>query len=222
MAAVLRCGDSANEIALDRPFYPYAPGGKSQQHLIDALNVNNINALRRQCELPNPPRGAACPLFWTLGGNQVGKGAISGWQEVLVPALALDRLPVMLWPFAGELQELTAQPGVVIAETYPGETYGHLGMPRNGWSKRQQAGRQQRAQEINQWCAARQDAVVFSPVAQHAVDDGFGPGAAGEDAFDAIVGLCGMLDVVLGHLPEGAPNVPQVRNIEGWILGQQP
>jgi len=25
-------------------------------------------------------------MFWTLGGNQVGKAAISGWRELLAPA----------------------------------------------------------------------------------------------------------------------------------------
>jgi hypothetical protein len=42
--------------------------------------------LRRQCERATPTRRAACPLFWTLGSNQVGKAAISGWQEVIAPA----------------------------------------------------------------------------------------------------------------------------------------
>jgi hypothetical protein len=41
----------------------------------------------------------------------------------------------------------------------------------------------------------------------------------GDDAFDALVGLCGMLDVVLGRLPSNAPDDDAIRDNEGWILG---
>ena len=43
--------------------------------------------LLRVCELKTEHSQAACSLFWTLGGNQVGKGALTGWQEVIRPAL---------------------------------------------------------------------------------------------------------------------------------------
>ena len=30
-----------------------------------------------------------------------------------------------------------------------------------------------------------------------------------------------MLEVILGHRPDGAPNEPDIRTLEGWILGQE-
>ena len=52
------------------------------------------------------------------------------------------------------------------------------------------------------------------------IEDGFGAGASGEDRFDAVAGLFGILNVVLGRRPSGEPDDPVVRRIEGWILGQ--
>lgn len=46
-----------------------------------------------------------------------------------------------------------------------------------------------------------------------------GAGKDGEDRFDAVVGLLGMLDVVLGNRRPGEPEDDTTR-IEGWILGQ--
>ena len=40
-----------------------------------------------------------------------------------------------------------------------------------------------------------------------------------DDAFDAVVGLFGMLQVCLGRREPGEPNDRGVREIEGWILG---
>lgn len=55
--------------------------------------------------MKNSGRNAACPLFWTLGANQVGKGAIIGWRDVLSPALHDDK-GVFLWLFDGFLDDL--------------------------------------------------------------------------------------------------------------------
>jgi hypothetical protein len=41
------------------------------------------------------------------------------------------------------------------------------------------------------------------------------------DAFDAVVGLFGMLEVVLGRREPGELTDEQIRNVEGWILGRQ-
>ena len=48
----------------------------------------------------------------------------------------------------------------------------------------------------------RLDAAVREELAR-AVKDGFTATSSGEDQFDAVVGLLGMLDVVEGHRPEG-------------------
>ncbi len=78
--------EHADEISLGRPFYPARPGGTRHRHLYEALGFSSIAALRRRCDLATATRLAASPLFWTLGGQQVGKAAISGWRDLLAPA----------------------------------------------------------------------------------------------------------------------------------------
>jgi hypothetical protein len=62
--------------------------------------------------------------------------------------------------------------------------------------------------------------VVLAPDVCITLQDGFGPAPGREDAFDAVVGLFGMLNLLLGlrHLEE--PAGQRLRKIEGWILGQ--
>jgi hypothetical protein len=81
--------DAPDQISLNRPFYPKSSGvGRKHAHIFGPLNVKSIDDLRRVCERKASHRPAACPLFWTLGANQVGKAAIDGWQNVVRPALA--------------------------------------------------------------------------------------------------------------------------------------
>ena len=49
---------------------------------------------------------------------------------------------------------------------------------------------------------------------------GFGPKPGGEDPFDAVVGLFGMLNLLLGLRPLDEPVGRRLREVEGWILGQ--
>ncbi|MBP2547914.1 hypothetical protein J2858_000807 [Neorhizobium galegae] len=207
--------DHRNRISLHRPFYPARPGGTQRAHLFEALDVGDPRSLLRQCERATTDRQAACMLFWTLGGNQVGKGAITGWREIIVPNLDV----IGLWPFDGRLADLVARTPCVITETYPGDVYRQLGMPRGGWSKRRQADRQSKGLALRSWLANREtiDATSLLPI----IDDGFGADTAGEDRFDAAVGLLGMLDVVDGRREEGTPASDAVQRWEGWILGHQ-
>jgi hypothetical protein len=66
----------------------------------------------------------ACCLFWTLGGNQVGEAAMSGWRDVLAPALR-NKGPLSLWRFDGPLPSLLVPRKVLVAETYPAEAEVH-------------------------------------------------------------------------------------------------
>ena len=144
---------TVSEIALTRPFYPTRNGPKGSIHRADlplALGFDSYDALHRRCDRAHPDRKAAAVLFWTLGGNQVGKAAISGWRDVIAPALRPPKRghgPVRLWPFDGPLATLLGQPGIVVAETYPGEIYGHLGLGISAarHSKRRQADRRSEA-----------------------------------------------------------------------------
>ena len=74
------------QIALTRPFYPARPGGRSRRQLVDGLRLETWHSLHRRCDGATAGRQAACPMFWTLGGNQVGKAMIVGWRDLLAPA----------------------------------------------------------------------------------------------------------------------------------------
>ena len=74
------------DISLRRPFYPHhAKRGCSHDELLRGLGFRTMDELRRTCELKTQDRRAACPVFWTLGGNQVGKAAIDGWRSSSAP-----------------------------------------------------------------------------------------------------------------------------------------
>jgi hypothetical protein len=203
-----------DEIALHRPFYPMRPGGSRREHLYQALGLAATD-LRRRCE-----RNDAETLFWTLGGKQVGKGALAGWQ--LLAAARRSKPGILLWPFEGSLSELlTGADHPVVAETYPREYYRHLGpLPGHGrWSKRRRDDRLRRIPGLLAW--AESLAVGWDPGIRRRVESGFSDDRNGEDEFDAVVGLLAMIAVVAGSIDVGVPSDdPAVLSTEGWILGR--
>lgn len=215
-ACFYQVAERPDEIGLRRPFYPHRPGGTSIQHLLDGLGLASRYELYRVCERAHLARGAAAPLFWTLGPQQVGKAAIAGWRDMLAPALRDPDLLLAIWPFAGALADLLAQGGLVVAETYPAEAAHFLGLSGPG-SKRSQPIRRRHAPRL--LSLAWELSVLLDPDLEEAIEDGFGQDNLAEDRFDAFVGLLGMLAVVRGRQPEGAPP-PAVAPVEGWILGQ--
>ncbi len=212
------------EISLSRPFYPKRPGGKKQVDLINALRMNDIEDLRRKCDLAHSKRRAASPLFWTLGAQQVGKAAISGWKDVLTPATRADELNLAIWPFSGTLMDLLMPGQIIVAETYPAEIYTHLGIsfssPQAGKKsgKRDHTDRSSNAEKLLNWATLAN--VKLSNRLCSAIENGFGIEPRGEDLFDAAIGLFGMLNVIFGNQPPGEPADEKVRKVEGWILGQ--
>ena len=230
---------SPDQISLHRPFYPAKPGGARQKFLIEGLGVENIQDLRRVCEFAHPGRRAAAPLFWTMGAQQVGKAAISGWRDVIGPAMRDPHEELFLWPFDGALDELLEGGSLVIAETYPGEIYQALKLhfpsptelklgfgeptPIRKSGKRSQAGRRWNAVALMNWSKSAR--VQLDPQLEALIQDGFGPGPKGEDPFDTTVGLFGMINVLSGFQPEWTPSLQSsgaeaIREVEGWILGQ--
>ena len=209
--------ERAEQISLHRPFYPQRPGGTKMNFLLEALRIKSKTHLLRCCEKAHNERPEASPLFWTMGPKQVGKAAISGWRDVLAPALQVPNLDVTVWPFEGALNELLQYRKTVIVETYPAEFYLHLGLYVR--SRRNQADRQANANTLLQW-ANEVEEVVLNPEMYSAIEDGFGSRADGEDRFDAAVGLFGMLNVVLGRRDSGEPEDFEIRNVEGWMLGR--
>ena len=206
---------SKHEISLKRPFYPAtAKAGVKQEHLYQRLGFQSFGELRRKCEARTDNRQAACPLFWTLGANQVGKGAISGWQEVVMPCV---KAGARLWPFDGELG-LESSKGLTIAETYPAEIYGWLEIDSiRKAGKRNPDARKAVANQILTWASSK--GVSIALTLQEIVKNGFGEKPEGEDPFDAFCGVCGMIEVASGCRHHGAPTDEAIRKHEGWILG---
>jgi hypothetical protein len=173
---------SSSDVGITQPFYPATPtAGVSRAQLVAGLGVNSFDDLLRICERRTEHRQAACSTFWTLGGNQVGRAALNGWQEIIRPAL---RRGASLWPFDGTLADLAHDHGIVLAEVYPAEAYRVVGAGFTaGQSKRRQADRRAKGQAVLTW--AERHSVAFTADASAALQDGFGPSKNGEDLFDA-------------------------------------
>jgi hypothetical protein len=202
-----------------RPFYP-ARGVKGMTRATHAmaLGLGGAAGLSRWCDRATAERPAGAPVFWTLGANQSGKAAIEAWRDWLAPALAAAGAPpIRLWPFEGGLHALLAPGAAVLAEVYPAEALRHCGLRLVG-SKRARAPRQALAPAL--WTAMAERRVSPSPALAAAIADGFGADAAGEDRFDSVIGLLGLIGVLDGARPDFVPDDPWVRRWEGWVLGQ--
>ena len=208
-------------IAPARPFYP-ARGlkGMTRAAHAAALGLDGPAGLSRLCDRATAIRPAGAPLFWTLGANQTGKAAISAWRDWLIPALH-SGLDLAIWPFAtdggGDFTALLARHRIVVAETYPAEAMRHLGLRMAG-SKRRQADRIALEPALHD--ALARLAAEPAPALQAALACGFGADAAGEDRFDSLIGVLGVLNVLAGHRPGTAPPDPWLTTWEGWVLGQ--
>jgi hypothetical protein len=208
--------DEANEICVHRPFYPNGKyEGKKKQELFGGHGVSSVQELLRRCERGGGGQKQACCLFWTLGGNQVGKAAIIGWRDVLAPALR-NGGPASLWPFDGPLPSLLVPGSIAVAETYPAECYGWFSEEPVG-GKRDRRNRRKFGASLIRWADAQ--SVMIEDHLRREIQDGFPQGE--DDAFDAVVGLFGMLQVCLGQRKPGEPDEREVREIEGWILGRE-
>lgn len=110
-----------------------------------------------------------------------------------------------------------------MVETYPREFYRHIKPPVSGgapWSKRRQADRKLWVPSLQAWASSL--GVSWAPAILGRVDAGFSAGANGEDEFDAVIGLLGMIAVTTGRLPSGEPtDDPDVLRLEGWMLGRR-
>ncbi len=204
-------------VSPDRPFYP-ARGvrGMTRAAHAAALGLSGPMGLSRLCDRATAERPAGAPLFWTLGANQSGKAAIAAWRDWLAPALAAGA-PIALWPFEGGIHALLAPGRAVLAEVYPAEALRHAGLRLEG-SKRSNAPRRALAPALGAAMAARRVAPDAALAA--AVESGFGTDAAGEDRFDSMIGLLGLVGVLDGARPDFVPDDPWIRRWEGWVLGQ--
>lgn len=213
----LTVAETLDETSPTRPFYPRR-GLKGMTRLshASALGLGAAADLSRMCDRATVHRPAGAPLFWTLGANQSGKAAISGWRDLLLPALG-GPSPPSLWPFEGPFRSLLRPGRAAIAETYPADALRQLGLRPIG-SKRRQADR-----------AALVPGLRMVMASLHAVPGegldallahGFGADAAGEDRLDCLLGVLCVLLVLVGRRPDTAPNDPWITQWEGWVLGQ--
>jgi hypothetical protein len=113
----------------------------------------------------------------------------------------------------------------IIAETYPAEVYSHLSVKFSSHRAGQKTGKRSQVERAGSAAAlaawADRARVEVDPALWLDIQSGFGTKTDGEDRFDALVGLFGMLNVVLGFQPVGEPGREVLRKIEGWILGQR-
>jgi len=136
-----------------------------------------------------------------------------GWRDVLAPGVLKDE--IKLWPFDGDLSSLL-QPGMtVVAETYPAQYYAGLFQKLVG-SKNDQQVRVKVADKLLSW--SMEKGVALTPHLKSEIECGFSEG--GDDAFDAVIGLFGMIYAVQNYTLDSEPTDDIIRNIEGWILGQ--
>jgi len=210
---------SPDEIRHKRPFYPRGSGTKGsvkRDHLIKALGLADFDALHRACEFPTNTRNAACPPFWTLGANQVGKAMLHGLKNLILPGYA-DGFKI--WPFMGDLAALSKSPGVTLIETYPGEIYGWL-LDTSELTKSIQTSRKNYLHQLRD--NASKKGIEISPSVWADIKDGFGPDHGKDDAFDALIGVMGLIEIAEGRRPEHLPRTPSILEREGWIVGLDP
>ncbi|MBA3370086.1 MAG: hypothetical protein H0T96_01325 [Thermoleophilaceae bacterium] len=215
---------TVEDASVARPFFPVnirtkSPGIKERWR--SALGLTK-EELFRACEFGHGDRRTASEMFWTLGPAAVGKATLNGWSTAIRPALSETHRSYAIWPFDGTLADLLAANDAVIVETYPAEAYGLLGlrMGSPGTSKTSQASRRAEAPRLLQWCAEHH--VEPDQQLQQEIEDGFGPSKGGEDPFDAVAGLFGMMATLsLGGEPP-LPADDAVRDIEGWMFGRRP
>jgi hypothetical protein len=214
--------ERAGDISLHRPFYPRRPGGTRRADLYEGLGLS-AGQLRRRGDGSD-----AETLFWTLGPKQAGKASLDGWR--LLRRARAKGADIALWPFDGSLFSLLAgntrtgpavpAAGSVVAEAYPREFYRWIGAPPAArWSKRRRDDRLMCVPRLLAW--AESLGVGWAADVRARVTAGLCEGPAGEDEFDCVVGVLGMISVVTSAIPVGLPaDDPAVLTTEGWMLGR--
>src|SRR5271167_2033800 len=103
----------------------------------------------------------------------------------------------------------------IVAETYPAECCRWFSKDPLG-SKRNQGNRRKFGALLLRWAHSHE--VMLANCLTEDIQSGF---PQGDDAFDAVVRLFGMLQVCLRQRATGEPNEHTIREIEGWILGRE-
>jgi hypothetical protein len=194
----------ADDIAVERPFYPWpVTRGSARAHLEKALG--DAAFAPRVCDR----LAGAGPIFWLVGPRQVGRSAASVWREVITPRLGR----IALWPFDGTFGALLAAGRPIVAEMYPAFLQRTLGLRVAG--KSNQEARAACGRELLRRIG--RDARLDLGAVRDALRNGFGPARSGDDAFDATTACIALARLVLD---DAIPEPPaHARGVEGWILG---
>lgn len=100
----------------------------------------------------------------------------------------------------------------------PAEAYLHLGVKIGSGTGRTKTSREDRKEAAKHWSIEFSAGQIrLCAGAQSWVQWGF----RSEDDFDAMAGLLSMLHIVTGQRTGAAPDTVEVKQIEGWILGQE-
>lgn len=193
---------------LARPFYPARAGGARRADLEEGLGLGPFATYLRVCDRLTH---AQC-LFWTLGPKQCGRAALAIWRELLLG----PREQLAIWPFDGPLARLLAEPGPIVAETYPGLAYRLLALPR--FAKRRASERSRLAGRLRERVCALD--ARLDPELEAELEAGFP--ATRDHGFDALVGCLLLLEIVEGRRGSGDPVPAEAARIEGWMLGLEP
>src|SRR5690606_34648154 len=118
----------------------------------------------------------------------------------------------------GPLADLLAPGAVVVSEAYPAEYYRRFALPTGG-SKRDLATRRRRSARLMEWAQDR--GVLLQVALREQLAGGFDIGPAGEDAFDAAVVMCALLDLAIDKRLPDEPQDERLRRTEGWVLGMR-
>jgi len=116
--------------------------------------------------------------------------------------------------YCGGFRAGAAAGKIAIAETYPAEYYGWF-PPEPLRGKGKVEIRRVVGSHLTNWAASLD--LSLEPTLLCMIEKGF---PEGDDAFDAVVGLFGMIEVVTGRRQSGEPSGDRITMLEGWILGQ--
>jgi hypothetical protein len=214
--------DDVADVSVARPFFPRRIADKSRgikREFQATLGLPASGALRL-CDLAHCGRRAASDMFWALGPQAVGKATVTGWRDLVAPALADPARRCAIWPFDGRLGGLLEGCDAVVVEAYPADAYLQLGlrMGSRGTAKTRQDDRCVDGPLLLERCSQLGVRPDRELVAQ--IRNGFGSDRAGEDRFDATVGLLAMISTVRRPAEPDLPDDPRVRQYEGWVFGR--
>jgi hypothetical protein len=215
-----------NDASADRPFVENLRGEGIQAKWACRIGFpmqdRKLVGLKRVCEVEGGQS-----LFWLVGANQVGKAALNGWRNILLPLLGIGNengpgnLPepsaIKLYPhdLAPNFAFQSDANSVVIFETYPAIAWKML-CKRETYRKTSTSDRKSIGSRIIEWADQLNASLVDGLRAE--IESGFDC-KNGDDRMDALIGALHMIEVAQsGQL--STPTTGVNLRLEGWILGR--